>query len=93
MKIPATLASIAIGLLLTGCAASASSPSSPPSSESAESRNATIASCGVVARMISGDIPINASTSADAEKTLRQMADNGPGEVKNTASCGNNSGG
>lgn len=38
-----------------------------------------------MARMISGATPVNASTYADTEKTLRQMADTGPGEVKATA--------
>lgn len=35
--------------------------------------------------MLNGDIPINASTYADVEKTLKALAEDGPGEVKTTA--------
>jgi hypothetical protein len=32
-----------------------------------------------------GEIPVNSTTYADVEKTLRTLASSGPGEVKTTA--------
>jgi hypothetical protein len=77
-------ASAALLLALTGCASSGSA-SAPPSSESADDRNKAIAGCGVVGKLLNGDIPVNADTYADVEKTLRTLASSGPGEVKTTA--------
>lgn len=36
-------------------------------------------------KMINGEIPINASTYSEASETLKDLAENGPGEVKSTA--------
>lgn len=77
-------ASAALLLALTGCASSGSA-SAPPSSESGDNRNKAIAGCGVVGRLLNGDMPVNADTYADVEKTLRTLASSGPGEVKTTA--------
>lgn len=62
--------------MLTACASPA---------ESEESRNANIASCGVMGKLLNGDIEVNASNYADVEKTLRELAENGPDAVKTTA--------
>lgn len=36
-------------------------------------------------KMLNGEIPVNASTYSEVEKTLKGLAENGPGEVKTTA--------
>lgn len=72
-------ASAALLILLSGCA------SIPPAAESAESRNKTIASCGIMGKLLNGEVQINASTVGEVEKTLKTLAEDGPGEVKTTA--------
>jgi hypothetical protein len=55
------------------------------SAENSVDRNLAIASCGVMVRLLNGDLPINSTTYSEAEKTLRTFAESGPGEVKTTA--------
>lgn len=44
-----------------------------------------IASCGVMVRLLNGDIPIDASSYSEVTDTLTTFADKAPGEVKTTA--------
>lgn len=84
MKTRLAAALAAVLITLTGCASS-SLVSAPPSSESADDRKKSVAACGVVGKMLNGDIPVNADTYEEVEKTLRTLASGGPGEVKTTA--------
>lgn len=36
-------------------------------------------------RLLNGDMPVNASTYSEVDKTLRNLAESGPGDVKTTA--------